>query len=90
MMSDTTFKRKIKYINNFIKENLEDEELIPFTAHQMRHTYACILHKADIPLKEAQYFMGHKDVKMLLNIYTHLDDEDKKTAGNLLNNFSKN
>lgn len=89
MMSDTTFKRKIKYINNFIQENLEEEEFIPFTAHQMRHTYACILHKANIPLKEAQYFMGHKDIKMLLNVYTHLDDKDKKTAGNLLNKFSK-
>lgn len=28
-----------------------------FTGHQLRHTYACILHKANIPLKEAQYFM---------------------------------
>ena len=88
MMSDTTFKRKIKYINNFIKDNIEGE-FVPFTAHQMRHTYACILHKANIPLKEAQYFMGHKDLKMLLNIYTHLDEQDKKNAGNLLNNFSK-
>lgn len=103
MMSDTTFKRKINYINNFIqkeiekqnKENLKQdpkyqiEEFKPFTAHQLRHTYACILHKAGIPLKEAQYFMGHKDVKMLLNIYTHLDEKDKQTATNLLNNFSK-
>ena len=100
MMSDTTTKRKITYINNFIrekieeenskkKENEEEEIFKPFTAHQLRHTYACLLHKAGIPLKEAQYFMGHKDVKMLLNIYTHLDDKDKETASNLLNNFSK-
>ena len=100
MMSDTTTKRKISYINNFIKEKIEEENskrkddeekeiFIPFTAHQLRHTYACILHKAGIPLKEAQYFMGHKDVKMLLNIYTHLDEKDKETASNLLNDFSK-
>lgn len=90
MMSDTTTKRQIKYINDFIKENLNNEEVFkPFTAHQLRHTYACLLHKAGIPLKEAQYFMGHKDVKMLLNIYTHLDEKDKETASNLLNTFSK-
>lgn len=100
MMSDTTTKRKIKYINDFIKEKIDEENsnkkedetkeiFKPFTAHQLRHTYACLLHKAEIPLKEAQYFMGHKDVKMLLNIYTHLDDKDKETASNLLNNFSK-
>lgn len=88
MMSDTTTKRKIKYINNFIEENI-DGDFKPFTAHQLRHTYACLLHKAGIPLKEAQYFMGHKDIKMLLNIYTHLDEEDKRTAGDLLNSFSK-
>ena len=100
MMSDTTTKRKIKYINDFIEEKINEENskkkedetkeiFKPFTAHQLRHTYACLLHKAGIPLKEAQYFMGHKDIKMLLNIYTHLDDEDKETASNLLNNFSK-
>ncbi len=100
MMSDTSTKRKIKYINDFIKEKIDEENskkkaddeketFKSFTAHQLRHTYACLLHKAGIPLKEAQYFMGHKDVKMLLNIYTHLDDKDKKIAGNLLNKFSK-
>lgn len=103
MMSDTTFKRRISYINNFIQENIENqnkekikqnkndeiETFKPFTAHQLRHTYACILHKAGIPLKEAQYFMGHKEIKMLLNIYTHLDEKDKLTASNLLNDFSK-
>lgn len=99
MMSETTFKRKISYVDNFVKKEIdktnkdkkenEKIKLIHFTAHQLRHTYACILHKAKIPLKEAQYFMGHKDIKMLLNIYTHLDDEDKTNAINLLNNSIK-
>lgn len=56
-----------------------------FTAHQLRHTYACILHKANIPLKEAQYFMGHKDLSVLMNIYTHLDEDDKELARKKLN-----
>lgn len=86
MMSETSFKRKIEYTNNLIKTNIPNKYK-RFTAHQLRHTYACFLHKAGIPLKEAQYFMGHKDIKMLLNIYTHLDNKDKENAKNKLNNF---
>jgi integrase len=87
MLSETSFKRQIDYTNNLIKKNVVNYER--FTAHQLRHTYACILHKAGVPLKEAQYFMGHKDIKMLLNIYTHSDNEDKIKAKNKLNEFVK-
>ena len=62
---------------------------IKFTYHQLRHTYACMLHKAGIPVKEAQYLTGHKTLNVLLNIYTHLDDEDKENATNKLNNLIK-
>lgn len=55
MLSETSFKRQIDYANNLIKKNVVNYER--FTAHQLRHTYACILHKAGVPLKEAQYFM---------------------------------
>lgn len=80
-MSETSFRRKIERANKICGCH--------FTAHQLRHTYACILHKAGVPLKEAQYFMGHKDIKMLLNIYTHSDEEDKKRATDMLESFVK-
>lgn len=80
-MSETSFRRKIERANKICGYH--------FTAHQLRHTYACILHKAGVPLKEAQYFMGHKDIKMLLNIYTHSDEEDKKRAVGMLETFIK-
>lgn len=87
IMSETSFKRQIDKANKIVKENVNKYER--FTAHQLRHTYACILHKAGVPLKEAQYFMGHKDIKMLLNIYTHSDEDDKAKAKNILNDFTK-
>ena len=58
-----------------------------FTYHQLRHTYVCILHKAGVDLKEAQYFTGHKTLQILLDIYTHLDETDKQNAVNKLNSF---
>lgn len=100
MMSDTTIKRQIKYVINTLNRNKEkqekeknpefvltDENKIYFTYHQLRHTYVCILHKAGVDLKEAQAFTGHKTVQVLLDIYTHLDEEDKTNAINKLNNF---
>lgn len=65
--------------------NKEDIKTIKFTYHQLRHTYVCMLHKAEIPVKEAQYLTGHKTLNVLLNIYTHLDEEDKQNATNKLN-----
>lgn len=71
------------------KENEIEIKTIKFTYHQLRHTYVCMLHKAGIPVKEAQYLTGHKTLNVLLNIYTHLDDEDKENATNKLNNLLK-
>ena len=69
-----------------VSENTEIKTIY-FTYHQLRHTYACLLHKAGIDLKEAQYLTGHKDIRILLNIYTHLDEEDKQNATEKLNKF---
>lgn len=100
IMSETSIKRKISYTLNRLNKDYEkeqksinekfeltDENRIYFTYHQLRHTYVCILHKAGVDLKEAQSFTGHKTIQVLLNIYTHLDEEDKSKAINKLNEF---
>lgn len=86
MMTETSMKRKLTHVLNLL--NKESTDIIQFTYHQLRHTYACILHKAGIDLKEAQSWTGHKDVQVLLNIYTHLDEQDKSKAIEKLNNFT--
>ncbi len=77
------------YKRDQVKNNIEDIKTIKFTYHQLRHTYACILHKADVPIKEAQYLLGHKSINILLNIYTHLDENDKEEATRKINNLLK-
>ena len=102
MMSETCLKRKLSYVLKDInlklksdtqkdvseneKANCEYED-IKFTLHQLRHTYACILHKAGIDIKQAQIWMGHKDIKVLLNIYTHLDSQDNVKSIEKVNQF---
>ncbi len=85
MMSQTAIKRKHERIIN--KLNAVSEEPIQFTLHQLRHTFACILYKADIDVKQAQQWTGHKDLRTLLDIYTHLDSQDNQKSIDKVNQF---
>lgn len=66
-----------------------DETGLNITAHQLRHTFATILFEAEIDVKDAQHLMGHSDISVTQNIYTHVrQNRTTKTAGKL-NNFLK-
>lgn len=56
-----------------------DRKLFSFTAHDLRHTYATALYDAGVPVKAAQYFLGHADIRITLDLYTHLS-RDRETA----------
>ena len=87
MMSETSIKKKLTNVLNGLNKDLKEEDKIKFTLHQLRHTYVCILHKAGIDIKQAQVWTGHKDVKVLLNIYTHLDSQDNQRSIDIVNQF---
>lgn len=53
-----------------------------FTWHDLRHTYATALYDAGVPVKAAQYFLGHSDVRITLDLYTHLSTEKEVTSRN--------
>ena len=46
-----------------------------FTLYIFRHTFATLLYYSNVRLKDAQYYMGHKDSKMLNQVYIHLDKQ---------------
>lgn len=48
------------------------------TPHVCRHTYCSNIAKSGINPKTLQYLMGHKDIGVTLNVYTHLGYEDAK------------
>jgi len=48
------------------------------TAHTFRHTYASDLYKAGVDIKQAQYLLGHTDIKTTLDTYTHFGYVDVK------------
>lgn len=53
-----------------------------FTFHAFRHTHASLLLNAGISYKELQYRLGHANISMTLDIYSHLSKEKEKEAVN--------
>lgn len=48
--------------------------------HDLRHTYATALYDAGVDLKSAQYYLGHTDITMTQELYTHLSQERKNVS----------
>ena len=48
----------------------------PITPHVCRHTYCSNQAKAGMNPKTLQYLMGHSEIGVTLNTYTHLGLED--------------
>lgn len=59
------------------------------TPHQLRHSYASLLHSAGIDVKDAQALLGHSTIAMTQDIYTHLEQEHKKDVQSKLNKYVK-
>jgi integrase len=56
------------------------------TAHQLRHYYATLLDKAEVPMKARQLLMGHSDIHTTMQIYTHSYTGEMDSAAEALNN----
>lgn len=53
---------------------------IKLTPHICRHTFCTLLINAGIDVKSLQYLMGHSNVDMTLNVYTHATANSAKEA----------
>lgn len=51
----------------------------------LRHTFCTDLEKKLVPLNVAKVLMGHSDVTMTANIYSHADEETLELARSLIN-----
>ena len=66
----------------------QDTYGINLTAHQLRHAYATMLFEAGVDVKDAQELMGHSDINLTRQIYTHIRHERKEETAKKLNNFN--
>lgn len=60
-----------------------------FDYHSLRHTHATDLAKAGASPKYAQYRLGHKTMKVTLEIYQHVDEEMERIQSEILNDLYK-
>lgn len=60
---------------------------ITLTPYQLRHAYATTLFEAGIDEMDAQRLMGHSNIAITKNIYTHIRQERIDTAREKLNKF---
>ena len=69
-----------KYFQHIIIKynNIYKEELPKVTPHVCRHTYCSNMAKAGMNPKTLQYLMGHADIGVTLNTYTHVNLDNAK------------
>lgn len=58
------------------------------TPHQLRHAYATILFEAGINEKDAQELLGHANISVTRDIYTHIRNSRKEETARVLNDYS--
>ena len=61
---------------------------LTITPHQLRHAFATMLFESGIDVKDAQDLMGHSDINLTRQIYTHIRSERKSGTMEKLNQFS--
>lgn len=55
------------------------------TEYIFRHNYCTELYYSDVSIKECQRLMGHKDYKMIMDVYSHLDSKRENTHEKIKN-----
>ena len=60
---------------------------LSFRYHDLRHTFATLLYDAGVDVKAAMYFLGHADIKMTMQLYTHLSKEREFKSGAALQSY---
>lgn len=55
------------------------------TAHIFRHNYCTMLYYSGVSQKKAVELMGHSDIKMIMEVYAHLDDKKEAVQEKLDN-----
>ncbi|HQA59153.1 MAG TPA: tyrosine-type recombinase/integrase [Acetivibrio sp.] len=78
------------YISRKFRKMLKQYGLPHIRFHELRHSCASLLITQGFTLKDIQEWMGHSDIKMTANIYSHLDVSRKMNiADSIAGSFSE-
>ena len=57
--------------------------------HALRHTYATKQFEAGLPLKTVSVLLGHSDINVTANIYTHVMKKEKEKSIDIITSVLK-
>jgi site-specific recombinase XerD len=74
------------YRNQIIKSAVAAD----LTPYCLRHTYCTDLQNAGVPINVAKYLMGHSNISVTVNIYTHTTEKTLREAAQFINAATDN
>ena len=78
-----TYRNLFRVLSNILKDN----NINHGSLHTLRHTFATNLFKNGVDIKVISELLGHSDINITYNIYTHVIKEQKKKAVDVLDNI---
>ena len=66
-----SFNHMVKRYNDIYRVQMPN-----ITPHVCRHTYCSNMAKSGMNPKTLQYLMGHSDISVTMNVYTHIGFDD--------------
>ena len=78
-----TYRNLFRVLSNILEAN----NINHGSLHTLRHTFATKLFKNGVDIKVISELLGHSDISITYNIYTHVIKEQKKKAVDVLNNL---
>ena len=84
MQWEHRFNRMVLRYNEIYKVQMPN-----ITPHVYRHTYCSNMAKSGMNSKTLQYLMGHSDIGVTMNVYTHVGLEDAEDELRKMEEFQK-
>lgn len=77
---DKMWRSIVRKMDAAAKQANPNNHIDGLTAHIFRHNYCTMLYYSGMSLKKATQLMGHSDIKMITDVYAHLDEEKEKAG----------
>lgn len=74
-------------VNRHLREDLERLGLPVGTFHMLRHSCASLLLAYDVPMKTIQHTLGHSQIGLTMNTYSHLQPAAQREAADSLDRW---
>lgn len=82
------FKKGINYISKLFGKATKAYGRPEITLHKLRHSCASMLIEKGWDPKKLQYWLGHEDISVTFNIYSHFNKQRLNTCSADLNEIS--